>query len=350
MPDETRRRVGRAVGRSAVSGAGRDARRGDVPLHEHGRRGVRPRAPRPRRRRVGVLGARLQVRARSSGGRSPRSRARPPTDFRTSRVHHARDDDVVPIRAAAVSRCSASPLAAGCDNGSPIRSRRRRRPTPAATRPAIVDPSPSTSCATARSLRFGGRSSSTARRSREPTLVEAGVLEGPTEAERAQGLETASPSGTDVRDVSLEDAGGDRRPATGVRRRWRQRVDARPLPRSCDAGPDRLHDQSGSPFRITAAPSSSVGGKESVDPPVGRRRLRGPDATDPHRVAAARRHGAEPDPAPGHGERLRGDRLDRRARTRTATFSSEPSRPRRRAPGPAARSTPSSRFPTTRAR
>ena len=39
-----------------------------VPLHDHGRRALRPRAARPGRRRLRVLGARLQVR---TGGRPP---------------------------------------------------------------------------------------------------------------------------------------------------------------------------------------------------------------------------------------------------------------------------------------
>ena len=69
-PGRARRRMGRRVGVRAVRRRRRDASDGDLPLHEHRRRGVRAGAPRTRRRRLCMLRPRLQVRP----GRRPHAR------------------------------------------------------------------------------------------------------------------------------------------------------------------------------------------------------------------------------------------------------------------------------------
>ena len=69
-PDERVAEVGRRVGGRALRGPRRPRRDGDVPLHQHRRRGLRAGAPRAHRRGRRLLRPRLQVRP----GRRPHAR------------------------------------------------------------------------------------------------------------------------------------------------------------------------------------------------------------------------------------------------------------------------------------
>ena len=143
-------RVGARAPPGCRSGAGRY---GDVHLHECRRRVVRARAPRPRRRRLGLLGPRLQV--RSGGGAEARGTSpfaklrfatlricdgkgtRQPVQLRRPRarrgLHRPRDRArASSSRISATARTSSSSHRAA--TGRPPSSGAPRRSSPAATR------------------------------------------------------------------------------------------------------------------------------------------------------------------------------------------------------------------------
>ena len=223
-----RRGLGSGVGRGPVSRRRRDARRRDVPLHEHRRRGVRARAPRPRGGRLGVLRPRIQVRAdrRADARRArPRSGGLISEQLACTMRAMARDVDL-PRRRSADSRCGRCGrvrrrrlVSGACpdrDGNGNVDGRehaagrvlgRRLLPPGRQGEPGAADASPR-------------RPPSRVRPSTE-------LLDGPTSEESANGLASGD-SGRDEAARHLpRRRRRDRRPRRSVRRRRRQRVDAR---------------------------------------------------------------------------------------------------------------------------
>lgn len=161
-------------------------------------------------------------------------------------------------------------LAAGCDNGSPGET------TSGPTTTTATETRPAMSSVAVYLLRDG--KVTPARRTIEstPAVARAALtelLEGPTAGERAEGLSTAIPSGTTLRDISLSDGvatvdldgtfddGGGSASMLG---RVAQVV----------ATLTRFPTIERVAFRIDGAPVEAVGGEGVVvDPPVGRRAI-----------------------------------------------------------------------------
>jgi len=161
-------------------------------------------------------------------------------------------------------------LAAGCDNGSPGET------TSGTTTTSATETRPATSSVAVYLLRDG--KVSPVRRTIEstPAVARAALtelLKGPTAGERADGLATAIPSGTALRDISLSDGvatvdvdgrfddGGGSASMLG---RVAQIV----------ATLTRFPTIERVAFRIDGAPVEAVGGEGVVvDPPVGRRAI-----------------------------------------------------------------------------
>ena len=177
----------------------------------------------------------------------------------------------LPIRPAATVAMLCALLAAGCDSGSSGDTATGATPTTATT-----ETRPVTSSVAVYLLRDG--KVSPVRRTTEstPAVARAALtelLEGPTADERADGLSTAIPSGTALRDISLSDGvatvdldgtfddGGGSASMLG---RVAQVV----------ATLTRFPTIERVAFRIDGAPVEAVGGEGVVvDPPVGRRSI-----------------------------------------------------------------------------
>jgi len=176
----------------------------------------------------------------------------------------------LPIRPAATVAMLCALLAAGCDSGSSGDTATEATPTTA------TETRPVTSSVAVYLLRDG--KVSPVRRTTEstPAVARAALtelLEGPTADERADGLSTAIPSGTALRDISLSDGvatvdldgtfddGGGSASMLG---RVAQVV----------ATLTRFPTIERVAFRIDGAPVEAVGGEGVVvDPPVGRRAI-----------------------------------------------------------------------------
>ena len=176
----------------------------------------------------------------------------------------------LPIRPAALVAMLCAFLAAGCDNGSPGETADGSTTTTATeTRPAM-------SSVAVYLLRDGKVSPVRRMTESTPAVARAALtelLEGPTADERADGLSTAIPSGTALRDISLSDGvatvdldgtfddGGGSASMLG---RVAQVV----------ATLTRFPTIERVAFRIDGAPVEAVGGEGVVvDPPVGRRSI-----------------------------------------------------------------------------
>ena len=244
--------------RSPVSRCGRDARQRDVPLHEHGRRAVRARAAGSRGRRLGLLGAWVQVRAdRRPDARCARARRRRlnseqlPCTIRTMGRVSAIVGVVVCVVACAACTGGGDPASSGSTSGADD-----------AARTIAVYLARDGKVAPVRRVIHAPQEEAVS------SALDALTRARPTAEERSAGYVNAVP----LRHGDVEVAGGVARVVT-------------------EAGPLSRLAQAQVVYTLTDLPGvervadSSSDGREGR--PVDRPRLRGRDAADPRPIAAS---------------------------------------------------------------